>query len=101
DYYSTEVTAVGYSWYPWNPAQGTDVTYNNAPASILHSQTTDPKLARIEALANAALDRMPQVFYTNQDPSANADVRNGAIWIKPINNSSESEVDHNAGSGKQ
>lgn len=97
DSYSTEVTAVGYTWYPFNPAQGTDITFNNAPATILHSQTTDPQLQRIEQLANAALDRMPQVFYTNQDPTMTADVKNGAIWIKPLNNSG-SEVIDNGGS---
>ena len=82
--YNTTVTAVGFTWYPFDPTQGTDITYDNLQASILHAGTLDANLKRIEQLANAALDRMPQVFYGNQDPSANQKVRNGAIWIKPI-----------------
>lgn len=82
--YNTTVTAVGFTWYPFDPTQGTDITYDNLQASILHAGTLDANLRRVEQLANAALDRMPQVFYSNQDPSANQKVRNGAIWIKPI-----------------
>lgn len=84
DAYNTTVTVVGFTWYPYDPTQGTDITYDNLPASILHAGTLDANLRRIEQLANQALDRMPQVFYSNQDPSANQDVQNGAIWIKPI-----------------
>ncbi|MCM1235147.1 MAG: phage tail protein [Ruminococcus flavefaciens] len=83
--YNTTVTAVGYTWYPFDANQVTDVTYDNLQASILHARTAmSSDLRRIEQLANAALDRMPQVFYANQDPSANQAVKNGAIWVKPI-----------------
>lgn len=81
--YNTTVTAVGFTWYPFDPAQGTDITYDNLSASILHAQNTNADIRRIEQLANEALDRMPQIFYSNQDPSANQTVRNGGIWIKP------------------
>ena len=83
--FTTTVTVVGYTWYPFDKNQGTDITFNNLQASILHSRSANSvELKRIEQLANAALDRMPQVFYSNQDPSANQAVKNGAIWIKPI-----------------
>lgn len=81
--YTTTVTVVGFTWYPFDPSQGTDITYDNLPASILHAQTVNADLRRIEQLANAALDRMPQIFYSNQDPSTNQTVRNGGIWVKP------------------
>ena len=90
--YTTTVTAVGFTWYPFDKSQGTDITYDNLPATILHAQTVNADLRRIEQLANAALDRMPQIFYSNQDPSANQTVRNGAIWIKP--NDTKGDVDN-------
>ena len=94
--YSTKVTAVGFTWYPFDPSQGTDITYDNLQASILHARTAmNSDLRRIEQLANAALDRMPQVFFTTEDPSANQTTRNGAIWINPIHSE---EVNHNGGS---
>ena len=89
--YTTTVTAVGFTWYPFDKSQGTDITYDNLPASILHAQTVNADLHRIEQLANAALDRMPQIFYSNQDPSQNQTVHNGAIWIKPIQNNTGGE----------
>lgn len=79
--YNTKVTLVGYTWYPYNPSQGTDNIYQNLPATLLHSQTS---LTKLEQLANAMFDRIPQVFYGQHDPSANQAVKNGAIWIKPI-----------------
>ncbi|MCD7121306.1 phage tail protein [Limosilactobacillus albertensis] len=79
--YNTKVTLVGYTWYPFDPSQGTDNIYQNLPATLLHSQTS---LSKLEQLANAMFDRMPQVFYGQHDPSANQAVKNGAIWVKPI-----------------
>lgn len=79
--YNTKVTLVGYTWYPYNPSQGTDNIYQNLPATLLHSQTS---LTKLEQLANAMFDRIPQVFYGQHDPSANQAVKNGAIWVKPI-----------------
>lgn len=79
--YNTKVTLVGYTWYPYNPSEGTDNIYQNLPATLLHSQTS---LTKLEQLANAMFDRIPQVFYGQHDPSANQAVKNGAIWVKPI-----------------
>lgn len=83
DAYNTTVTAVGFTWYPFDASQGTDITFDNLQASILHAQTAY-NAKSIEQLVNTALDRMPQVFYSREDPSANQAVKNGAIWVKPI-----------------
>ena len=83
DAYNTTVTAVGFTWYPFDASQGTDITFDNLQASILHTQTAY-NARSIERLVNTALDRMPQVFYSREDPSANQAVKNGAIWVKPI-----------------
>ena len=82
--FNTSVTAVGYTWYPFDKNQGTDITFNNLQASILHSRSANSiELKRIEQLANAALDRMPQVIYSKSDPSANQNIKKGAIWANP------------------
>lgn len=95
DAFNTIATTVGFTVYPYDPAQGSDITYDNLQASVLHAQQPyNADVKRIEELANAALDRIPQIFYSKQDPSANQTVRNGAIWIKPI----ESEVSDSGGS---
>jgi len=90
--YNTKVTLVGYTWYPYNPSQGTDNIYQNLPATLLHSQTS---LTKLEQLANAMFDRMPQIFYGQHDPSANQAVKNGAIWVKPIIDQTTSSNDTN------
>ncbi len=90
--YNTKVTLVGYTWYPYNPSQGTDNIYQNLPATLLHSQTS---LTKLEQLANAMFDRVPQVFYGQRDPSASQTVKNGAIWVKPIIDKTISSNDTN------
>lgn len=90
--YNTKVTLVGYTWYPYNHSQGTDNIYQNLPATLLHSQTS---LTKLEQLANAMFDRMPQIFYGQHDPSANQAVKNGAIWVKPIIDQTTSSNDTN------
>lgn len=83
--YNTVVTAVGFTWYPFNASQGTDVTYDNLQASILHSNALGgTSLQQVEQLVNTALDRVPQVFYSTEDPSAKQTIKTGAIWAKPI-----------------
>ena len=81
--YNTTVTVVGFTLYPFDPSQGTDITYDNLQASILHAQTYSSDLKRMEQLANAMLDRMPEVYYTKKDPSVNQNIKKGAIWANP------------------
>ena len=96
--FTTNVTVVGYTWYPFDKNQGTDITFNNLQASILHSRSANSvELKRIEQLANAALDRMPQVFYSSEDPSANQTIKTGAIWAKPIQRQEGGEIHDGSG----
>lgn len=80
--YNTTVTAVGFTWYPFDPTQGTDITYDNLQATILHANNFNMNLQSVESLVNAALDRMPQVFYGKKDPTIDHVVHNGAIWTR-------------------
>ena len=102
--YNTTVTVVGFTYYPFDPSQGTDITYDNLQASILHNQLQVSSLKRMEQLANAMLDRMPQVFYSKKDPTADQRIKPGAIWANPYSMSQlkEKEGDkdgeqHNSG----
>ena len=79
--YNTTVTVVGFTWYPFDKAQGTDITYDNLQASILHASTIQE--SELEKLADRMFDRMPQIYYSKADPSAHNQVSNGAIWVRP------------------
>lgn len=95
--YNTTVTVVGFTYYPFDPSQGTDITYDNLQASILHNQLQVSSLKRMEQLANAMLDRMPQVFYTKKDPTTAQTVKKGAIWANPYTTSELKEGENNGG----
>lgn len=105
--YNTTVNVVGFSYYPFDPNQGTDITYENLQASILRVQNYNNNLKRVEQLANAMLDRMPQVFYTKKDPTTDQRIKPGALWANPYSMSQlqEKEGDkddgqHNSGTSK-
>lgn len=97
--YNTTVTVVGFTLYPFDPSQGTDITYDNLQASILHAQTYSSDLKRMEQLANAMLDRMPEVYYTKKDPTSGHTVKPGAIWANPYSSKELKEKggDNNGG----
>ena len=97
--YNTTVTVVGFTLYPFDPSQGTDITYDNLQASILHAQTYSSDLKRMEQLANAMLDRMPEVYYTKKDPTSGRTVKPGAIWANPYSSKELKEKggDNNGG----
>ena len=97
--YNTTVTVVGFTYYPFDSSQGTDITYDNLQASILHNQLQVSSLKRMEQLANAMLDRMPQVFYSKKDPTTERHVKPGAIWANPYSASQlkEKEGEKNGG----
>ena len=81
--YSTDVTVVSYTWYPFSESQQTQITYDNLPASILHQNNNRNNLQILNEL-KAQLGSVPQVFYSNSDPSNTNTIKNGAIWVKPI-----------------
>lgn len=95
------VTLVGYTWYPFNPAQGTDLTFDNLPASLLHANSRVAEPSRLEQLANQMFDRMPQVFYSTEDPTAKQTIKTGAIWAKPIPRQQEEGGETNGGQSGQ
>lgn len=99
--YTTTATVVGFTLYPFDPSQGTDITYDNLQASILHAQAYSNSLKRMEQLANAVLDRMPQVFYTKKDPTAEHHVKPGAFWANPysVSELKQKGSDKNGGQG--
>lgn len=74
--YNTTVTVVGYTWYPFDPSQGTDITFDNIQASILHYQERS-----IKQITSAVLDR---IYYSDSDPSVNRRMRNGNMWVRLI-----------------
>ena len=93
-HYSTDVTVVGWTWYPFDPTQGTQITYDNLPATILNNRSAMRTLADVEKMARTALANIPQVFYSSEDPTAKHSVKNGAIWIKPINQETGGDAEH-------
>ena len=99
--YNTTVTVVGFTLYPFDPSQGTDITYDNLQASILHAQAYSNSLKRMEQLAHAVLDRMAQVFYTKKDPTTEHHVKPGAFWANPysVSELKQKGSDKNGGQG--
>lgn len=89
--YTTMVTVVGYTWYPFDPSQGTDITFDNIPASILNYNNS-----RIRKVAEITFDR---IFFGDVDPSTTQKMRNGNLWGRVIYpNNQEGDDDD---SGKQ
>lgn len=81
--YSTDVTVVSFTWYPFSKSQQTQISYDNLPASILHQKNNRNTLAELSKIREQ-LGNIPQLFYGNEDPSTTNKIKNGAIWIKPI-----------------
>lgn len=84
--YNTTVTVVGYTWYPFDPSQGTDITFDNVQASILHYQERS-----IKQITSAVLDR---IYYSDSDPSVNRRMRNGNMWVRLIQSSEGGEKEN-------
>ena len=65
----------------------------------LHAQAYSNSLKRMEQLANAMLDRMPQVFYTKKDPTTERHVKPGTFWANPysVSQLKEKEGDKDGG----
>jgi hypothetical protein len=88
--YSTDVTVVSFTWYPFSKSQQTQISYDNLPASILHQKNNRNTLAELNKIREQ-LGNIPQLFYGNEDPSTTNTIKNGAIWIKPIEATSEGD----------
>ena len=88
--YSTDVTVVSFTWYPFSKSQQTQISYDNLPASILHQKNNRNTLAELNKIREQ-LGNIPQLFYGNEDPSTTNTIKNGAIWVKPIEATSEGD----------
>jgi hypothetical protein len=88
--YSTDVTVVSFTWYPFSKSQQTQISYDNLPASILHQKNNRNTLAELNKIREQ-LGNIPQLFYGNEDPSTTNTIKNGAIWMKPIEATSEGD----------
>lgn len=94
DAYNTTVTVVGYSWYPFDKSQGTDITFNNVKASILRRQFQQ---VQVDKLASLALDKLTQIYYSTSDPSGSKEIKNGGMWIQPIENNPRNRGENSGG----
>jgi hypothetical protein len=88
--YSADVTVVSFTWYPFSKSQQTQISYDNLPASILHQKNNRNTLAELNKIREQ-LGNIPQLFYGNEDPSTTNTIKNGAIWVKPIEATSEGD----------
>lgn len=87
--FETDVTLIGYTWYPYNLDQATVLQYENLPASILNTQSLlNNRINDISNLAQKALNKAftaTTTYYSREDPTRYNMVRVGDIWVRPLN----------------
>lgn len=86
--FETDVTLIGYTWYPYNETQATVLQYENLPASILNTQSIiNNRINNINELAQKALNKASTAtttYYSKDDPTKYNMVRVGDIWVRPL-----------------
>ena len=88
----TDLSVIGFTWYPFDTTQKTSLTFANLPASLLRTQSNiNLKLRGIQLLAQQAINsaRTNTTNYVSPtDPVQNEtnDVRSGDIWTQPLIN---------------
>ncbi|KRL02527.1 phage tail protein [Liquorilactobacillus capillatus] len=88
--FTTDVSIIGYTWYPFDDTQPTQLTFANLPATVLNQDANiNKQIKAVNALANEALNRATTSivnYYTATDPSNSAEnvIKNGDLWTKPI-----------------
>ncbi|MDN7145262.1 prophage endopeptidase tail family protein [Liquorilactobacillus mali] len=84
----TFVTVIGYTWYPLDTTQTTDLEFENLTATILNSQAgLNNRLKLVQQLAQQALAKANSTttnYISQTDPSANNTVSTGDIWTRVI-----------------
>ena len=82
------VSVIGYTWYPFDSTQTTDLEFENLTATILNSQATlNSRLEMVQQLAQKALSKATTStinYISDTDPAANNEVKTGDIWTKMI-----------------
>lgn len=84
----TFVSVIGYTWYPFDSTQTTDLEFENLTATILNSQSNlNNRLKLVQQLAQQALNKANSTttnYISQTDPSANNTVSTGDIWTRVI-----------------
>ncbi|MFT8584529.1 phage tail protein [Liquorilactobacillus hordei] len=82
------VSVIGYTWYPFDSTQTTDLEFENLTATILNSQANlNSRLEMVQQLAQKALSKATTStinYISDTDPAANNEVKTGDIWTKMI-----------------
>ncbi|MFT9004133.1 MAG: phage tail protein [Liquorilactobacillus hordei] len=82
------VSVIGYTWYPFDTTQDTDLEFENLTATILNSQAgLNNRLKLVQQLAQKALTKANSTttnYISQTDPSANNTVFTGDIWTRVI-----------------
>ncbi|MFT8557882.1 prophage endopeptidase tail family protein [Liquorilactobacillus hordei] len=82
------VSVIGYTWYPFDSTQTTDLEFENLTATILNSQANlNSRLEMVQQLAQKALSKANSTttnYISQTDPSANNTVSTGDIWTRVI-----------------
>lgn len=84
----TFVSVIGYTWYPFDKTQTTDLEFENLTATILNTQANlNNRLRIVQELAQKALNKAVSSttnYISQTDPSANNTVKTGDIWTRVI-----------------
>ncbi|MCP9313702.1 phage tail protein [Liquorilactobacillus satsumensis] len=92
--FETDVSVIGFTWYPFSKGQNTVLEFDNLPASILNTQSLiNNKIRTVQLLAQQALNKASTsttAYLSNDDPQNNSTIRTGDIWVKPLTTSTTS-----------
>lgn len=86
----TDLTVIGYTWYPFDNAQKNSLSFANLPASILQTQAnTNNRIRMVQLMAQQAINAAKtgtRNFVSPTDPMKNDsnDIRTGDIWTLPL-----------------
>lgn len=84
----TFVSVIGFTWYPFDKTQTTDLEFENLTATILNTQANlNNRLRVVQELAQKALNKAVSSttnYISQTDPSANNTVKTGDIWTRVI-----------------
>mgnify|MGYP000977371137 CR=1 FL=1 len=95
----TDLSVIGYTWYPFDNAQKNSLSFANLPASILKTQANiNNRIRMVQLMAQQAINAAKtgtRNFVSPTDPmkNDNNDIRTGDIWTLPLlDNKTESLV---------
>ncbi|MFT8725385.1 phage tail protein [Liquorilactobacillus nagelii] len=88
DDYETDVTVIGFTWYPFSGANQTVLEFDNLPASILNTQALiNNRIRDVELIAQKALNQATTAtvnYISDTDPNSNNTVRVGDLWTRKL-----------------